>query len=349
MKQRIDAVIDRAAAVPVPGLQRLARPARAVALVVTVGIVLLTLLGFVWNFEPGLFDIDEAVQARLPAQAEPVVGSASTTALVETIDTLLNKRGGFLANDVLPPGAMLDNMPHWEWGVLRQCRDFAIVLRNDFSRSQTQSTEDEDLVIAETKLHIDSAAWMFPSAEAEYRDAKQALERYLARLSSPEQTEAQFFARADNLRVWLGLVEKRLGDMSQRLSASVGQARINTDLEGDAAAAQSTATAPVRLVKTGFFEIDDVFFETRGSAWALIHFLKAAERDFGPVLEKKNALVSIRQIIRELEATQEGIWSPFILNGTGFGLLANHSLVMASYISRANAAVIDLEDLLERG
>ena len=29
--------------------------------------------------------------------------------------------------------------------------------------------------------------------------------------------------------------------------------------------------------------------------------------------------------------------SPMILNGSGFGLMANHSLVMASYISRANA------------
>jgi hypothetical protein len=38
-----------------------------------------------------------------------------------------------------------------------------------------------------------------------------------------------------------------------------------------------------------------------------------------------------------------------ILNGKGFGVLANHSLVMASYISRANAAIIDLRDLLTRG
>ena len=38
-----------------------------------------------------------------------------------------------------------------------------------------------------------------------------------------------------------------------------------------------------------------------------------------------------------------------ILNGSGFGLFANHSLVMASYISRANAAVIDLRNLLEQG
>jgi hypothetical protein len=41
--------------------------------------------------------------------------------------------------------------------------------------------------------------------------------------------------------------------------------------------------------------------------------------------------------------------SPVILNGSGFGIFANHSLVMASYISRANAAVIDLRKLLEDG
>jgi hypothetical protein len=38
-----------------------------------------------------------------------------------------------------------------------------------------------------------------------------------------------------------------------------------------------------------------------------------------------------------------------ILNGDGLGLLANHSLVMASYIARANAAIIDLRALLAQG
>jgi hypothetical protein len=71
--------------------------------------------------------------------------------------------------------------------------------------------------------------------------------------------------------------------------------------------------------------------------------------DFEAVLKKKNAVVSLRQIIRELEATQDMIWSPVILNGSGFGPLANHSLVMASYISRANAAIIDLRNLLAVG
>jgi hypothetical protein len=38
-----------------------------------------------------------------------------------------------------------------------------------------------------------------------------------------------------------------------------------------------------------------------------------------------------------------------VLNGGGFGVFANHSLVMANYIARANAAVIDLRRLLEQG
>lgn len=103
------------------------------------------------------------------------------------------------------------------------------------------------------------------------------------------------------------------------------------------------------LVKTSWWQIDDVFYEARGASWALLHFLKAVEIDFAGTLQKKNAQTSLKQIIRELEATQETVWSPMILNGSGFGILANHSLVMANYISRANAAIIDLNKLLVQG
>jgi hypothetical protein len=81
----------------------------------------------------------------------------------------------------------------------------------------------------------------------------------------------------------------------------------------------------------------------------LIHLLKAIEIDFKDVLEKKNARVSLQQIIRELEPTQDTLWSPMILNGDGLGIVANHSLVMGSHISRANAAIIDLRRLLQEG
>ena len=101
-----------------------------------------------------------------------------------------------------------------------------------------------------------------------------------------------------------------------------------------AAATQSTASAGTIEVRTPWMELDDVFYEARGATWALLHILKAAEQDFGPILRKKNALVSLRQIIRELEETQGPTFSPVILNGSGFGLFANYSLTMANLPTR---------------
>ena len=312
-------------------------------------IVLMLALMVYWDSEPDVFNVQERGQYRNQGSSDFVTGYITTTAIIEVAETLLNKRGGYLSNDIMPPSVFMDNIPNWEFGVLTQLRDLARSMRNDFSRSQTQSIEDKDLMLADPQFHFDSESWILPATEREYQKGIDALENYLNRLSDPNEQDAQFFARADNLRDWLAIVEKRLGSLSQRLSASVGQARVNTDLQGDAEATQSTVKPDLVQVKTPWLEIDDIFYEARGTCWALIHFMHAIEYDLHDVLQKKNALVSLRQIIRELEATQEMVWSPIILNGTGFGFVANHSLVMASYISSANAAVIDLRNLLEQG
>ncbi|RTR40672.1 DUF2333 family protein [Shewanella canadensis] len=278
-----------------------------------------------------------------------VVGYSTTTSLILTMEKLLDKSGGWLSNDVMPPSVFMDNMPAFEFGALEQARDLALIMRKEFSRSQSQSAADKDLLAAHSKLNIEHTSWLVPSAEGEYRDAIKGLKVYRAKISDPTNQDAQFYARADNLNEWLKEVQKRLGSMSQRLSASVGQERLNTDLAGDSEASQSTPNNASNQIKTSWWKIDDVFYETRGATWALLNFMKAIEVDFADVLKKKNAEVSLQQIIRELEETQQSVWSPMILNGSGFGVVANHSLVMANYISRANAAVIDLTNLLTKG
>jgi len=299
-------------------------------------------LAVYWSIEPDSRPLSTTSQPH-------VSGSELVSSLIYVVDTLLEKPGGFLGNDVTPPTVFMDNMPAFEYGAIIQSRDLTTMMRKEFSRSQSQSVEQEDLKKAEPKIYIAHENWALPSAEGEYGDSVEALQRYLKKLSDPNQQDAQFYSRADNLRAWLGEVSKRLGSYSQRLSASVGQDRLDTGLAGDIAATQSTATKSSTMVKTPWFEIDDVFYEARGANWALIQFLKAVEVDFADVLAKKNAQTSLQQIIRELEATQEAIWSPMILNGGGFGFVANHSLVMASYMSRANAGVIDLKELLSQG
>ncbi|GAB1264486.1 DUF2333 family protein [Aurantivibrio infirmus] len=308
-------------------------------------------VGMYWSSEPDPFDVRVVAEEYATENGHQVViGTTTTATMIVTTRYLLDKPGGFLSNDVMPPGLWLDNMPSWEYGALIQIRDLSKAMRERFSRSQSQSIEDEDLALAENRFNVDNSAWLFPRPEAEYAEAAEYLENYLRRLGDADQTNAQFFSRADNLRYWLSNVETRLGSLSQRLSASVGQRRLNLDISSGSSGEISSISAPRdELVQTPWMDIDNVFYEARGSAWALAQFLRAVEVDFADVLEDKNALVSLQQIIRELEATQVTIWSPMILNGDGFGFLANHSLVLASYISRANAGIIDLRELLSQG
>ncbi|WP_374979069.1 DUF2333 family protein [Pseudomonas solani] len=308
------------------------------------------IVGWYWSQEPGLFPVQQNAQAAAErAQRKLVTGYTTVETLKQVGQTLLDKPGGYLSNDLAPPGLWLDNMPSWEYGVLVQVRDLSRALRKDFARSQSQSTEDVDLARAEPRFNFDNKSWALPASETEYQEGIRALDRYLVRLSDPNQSSAQFYTRADNLNNWLGDVATRLGSLSQRLSASVGRVRLNTDVKALEAQEGVVPKVSEEIVETPWLQIDNVFYEARGQAWALSHILRAIEVDFADVLAKKNATISVRQIIRELEAAQEPLWSPMVLNGSGFGVLANHSLVMANYISRANAAIIDLRQLLEQG
>ena len=315
---------------------------------VGIGVLILLMgyfIGIWWSNEPDVIEPQELVAEN----GQQIVGYATTTSLIFTMETLLGKSGGWLSNDILPPSVFMDNMPAFEFGALEQARDLALIMRKEFSRSQSQSAADKDLLAAHSKLNIQHTSWLVPSAEGEYKDAVKLLKVYRAKIADVNNQDAQFYARADNLNEWLKEVQKRLGSMSQHLSASVGQDRLNTDLAGDSEASQSTPNLVSKQIKTSWWKIDDVFYETRGATWALLNFMRAIEVDFADVLRKKNAAVSLQQIIRELEETQQAVWSPIVLNGSGFGVVANHSLVMANYVSRANAAVIDLTNLLTKG
>lgn len=323
------------------------------ALVAIYAVIVLALMWW-WSYEPAQFDVAAFARQRATAhQQQVVVGSVVTGALIGSGEMLLDKRGGYLSNDKFPPGVLMDNVPNWEFGVLTATRDLAREMRNKFSRSQSQSEEDVDLKEADPLFSSPNDRWLLPSSEGQYRKAIAHVEGYLVRLGKNDPNGAQFYARADNLADYLDLVSTRLGSLSQRLSASVGQIQLQGDAPVDPAqtniGAPPAAPKVPQVVKTPWNKIDDIFYESRGYTWALLEQLKAVEIDFGPTLERKNAMVSLKQVIRELEESQKPVRSPIILNGSPFGFFANHSLVMANYVSRANAAIIDLKSLLNRG
>ena len=306
-------------------------------------LLLMFVIMFWASREPDVFWVNHSAD-----QQDATVGYSTVDTLIRVGETLLEKNGGYLTNDKLPPFLFLDNIPSWELGVINQMRDLGRVMRDDYTRSQSQSKEDPDVAEGAPKFFYDNNSWVFPTTESEYRDGIRHFQSYRDRLVSGDP-DTQFYARADNLREWLSQVEKRLGSLTRRLGNSVADTRINEDLAGDAVAEAAGRQPDTVDVRTSWWKVDNIFFEARGTAWALVHFFRAAEFDFAHVLEDKNAEASVRQIIRELEASLDPLRSPMILNGGGYGLTANHSLVMANYLARANAAVINLRELLDQG
>ena len=338
---------------PIPDVSTPARRGiiRAVLAVIALLVLLTAALMWWWDAEPPLFSPARVTQAQMQdLKRPPVTGATTTMTLIASVRTLLDKRGGYLSNDKLPPGVFLDNVPNWEFGSLTASRDLVRALRNDFSRSQAQSVEDRDLAEADPLLNSPNDRWLLPSSESQYRKAIGRLDGYLRRLGDDDAAQAHFYARADNLADYLQLASSRLGSLSQRLSASAGQVRLDdAPAPADTASPAAPAGVGARTVATPWTQIDDNFYEARGYTWTLLEQLRAMQQDFGPILRSKHADVSLAQVIRELEEAQRPLRSPMVLNGSPFGFFANHSLVMANYVSRANAALIDLRELLRRG
>ncbi len=123
---------------------------RGTFITIVVLLVLFSSLAFYWDHEPDMFDVRQVTEQQISKlQTSGVTGSTTVATMITMADVLLYKRGGYLHNDIILPSVLMDNLPNWEFGVLVQIRDMARTLRNNLSRSQSQSTEDADLVKAE--------------------------------------------------------------------------------------------------------------------------------------------------------------------------------------------------------
>lgn len=318
------------------------------AMIAVIAVVML-LLGEWWSREPEQFNVqDEAIERMNVTHTDEMpIGFVYANTLAHIADVILFKTGGYLTNDVAPPGLFCDNIQSWEYGALVMLRDATTALRNHFARDQSQSAEDPDLAMAEPYFYYEHNSWALPSTEAEYVKGIDALHNYMLRLQNPTATSraAQFHSRADNLWQYTEIVIKRLGGLSTRLAAS-------TDKFSGATHGNPSNAVDVNMPtigKTPWMEIDNVFYEARGACWALLHILRAIKHDFSDILLDKRAMNTLDNMIQSLENALTPTLSPVVLNGDGFGLFANYSLAMANYIARANAAALDLRDVMNRG
>jgi len=345
-------------------------------------LIVLLVLGAWWGSEPGQFNILEEAHKRSeeskvetgqtshvavvsnvasktteevnkPAEeldiSEMPIGYVYTNTLAHIAEVLLHKSGGYITNDVAPPGVFLDNISNWEYGALVMLRDATTALRNHFARDQSQSAEDPDLAVAEPYFYYEHNSWALPSTEAEYQKGIQSLHKYMSRLQKygGPIKKAQFYSRADNLWQYTEVVIKRLGGLSTRLTANSAGGNYGPGLSTIEKLAADEKGTPI--TKVSWLEIDDIFYEARGASWALLHVLRAIKHDFADILLDKRAMRTVDIMIKAMENALTPILSPMILDGSGYGLFANYSLTMANYISRANAAALDLRDIMNRG
>ncbi|WP_022950107.1 DUF2333 family protein [Methylohalobius crimeensis] len=301
-------------------------------------------VGWYWTYQcfyPDMYDVTEAAlnETGLSNPKELGTGARTTAVLIHNMEYLLTKPGGYLANDVTPPSVFLDNMPSWEYGVVVASRDLATALRNHFSRAQSQSAEDPDLGVGEPYYYFETTSWILPPTEMEYQKGIEAFRRYLGRL---QEQRGPFYPRADNLSQYIDILSKRLGAYAQLLTAAAGSHH-----EEPAVAVPEESGASVPLEEVSWFEVDNHLYEARGYCWALLHIMRAIQRDFGTIIRLKEADEEVKQIIRELESIQDPVLSPVVLNGNGLGVFANYSLTIATYVSHTTSALIDLRALLK--
>ena len=280
-------------------------------------------LGIWWSRTPAPHSVERVpMERRGDAGSEPAARGVVTVAtLASIVETLYDKPGGYLRNDRLPPGLWLDNMPSWEQGVLNQAKNLARALPS------MNPGEVEHLEQAVRGLAGDGLDWYRPATEDRLMSAVTALDRQLMALSG---MEAEGFVPGAGLRRWLADVRVDLDDLSLRLASGAGGHQLLQELAIDGEALPEG---------TPWYRVDNVFFEARGTGWALVQMLEGVQRDQADVLGAAEVVEQWERLRAELAMTQRRLWSPVVMSGQGFGPFANHTLVMAHHISRARDLV----------
>ena len=87
-------------------------------------VLLVGALGWWWDKEPEPFDVLERASSNAAfASRQMTTGYISASTFITIAETLIDKRGGYLSNDIFPPGVLMDNIPEWEFGSLTLLRD----------------------------------------------------------------------------------------------------------------------------------------------------------------------------------------------------------------------------------
>jgi len=249
--------------------------------VVLAGLLLVYYLGgMAW-----LHRIDDDPDFAIESSA-PEGGSRSVALTADLIDREINTHR-WVANDpFFMPGSMLDNMPHYQQGIIAGLSRFAIELTDQIARTRGSSQVDPDLNNASGLLRYPGTVWIFnlstslaptASSESQYRQAMVALRGYNERLAAGN---AVFETRADNLLATLDRIAADIGSSSAALDQHLAE-------------------------HSGFgldFQADDVFYANKGRLYAYYLLLRELGVDYARVIQERDLTAAWGQMLESFRA-----------------------------------------------
>ena len=233
-------------------------------------------------------------------------GTAFVAALTGPLEYELNERfWGWRPNDIIE---FTDNINEYQLGVLEVTRRATTRLTENISRTGSTAVINKYLERAMNSFMIRADRYLFPSAENQYLEAIDNLNRYKEQLI---KKEASFYTRTDNLIPLLQSLVELVGSCDEKL------VKIAED-NGD----------PVST-----FAADNYYYYSKGVANALLPILHAVEQDFSKVLETRSGSEILHHAIKSCHHAAEMEPWLFVTEGDLNGIFANHRANMAAPIS----------------
>ena len=230
------------------------------------------------------------------------------------------------------PGALLDNMPNYQMGILYAVSRFGTALTEQLARARGTSAVDPDVDRAAGLLKYPGDVWMFnfsaslaPTAtsESQYRAAVKALRAYNQRVAAGTAT---FEVRADNL---IETLERFISDLGS-----------------------SSAIIDDHLSERSGFPIsrsaDDIFYQTKGRLYAYYMLLTALGEDFRQVLAERNMGTVWNQVLSSgSDAAEQRVW--VVLNGsTSSQFVPSHLASQGFLLLRLRTQLREAQQVLVR-
>ena len=257
-------------------------------------------------------------------------GESHAVAMAAALITRETDENRWTANDpFFLPGAVLDNMPNFQQGIMYALSRFAIEMSDQIGRVRGSSQVDDDLDSAAGRLKFPGTIWFFDfktslapttASEQHYRTARQAFLKYNQRLAAGD---ASFERRADNLQATL-----------ERVSSDIGS---------------SSAVIDQRIADGGFLidmQADDVFYQVKGRLYAYYQILKALGVDFQKIIEERELTAAWDQMLESLRVAST-MQPMVVVNGDPDSqVMPSHLASQGFYLLRSRTQLKEIANIL---